>query len=86
MISPASSAFDSGPPAVVPLWQIDLGEHCIDHAVDDGVLVGHVMMDRHWLGTEVDGELADCQCIDTDRVGQFDRSRNDSMVVESSRR
>jgi hypothetical protein len=41
--------------------KVDLAHHEIDHAVEDVVLVGHVVVERHRLDTEPLAELAHCE-------------------------
>ena len=56
--------------------QIDLAEHEIDHAVEEVVLVGHVVVQRHRLDPELVAEPAHAQRRDAVLIGKGDRGRS----------
>ena len=51
---------------------LDLGEHEVDDAVEDRLLVGHVVVERHRLDAELLGEAPDRECVDAAGVGEVD--------------
>jgi hypothetical protein len=60
------------PPALVAGGQRDLGEHQVDHAVEDVALVGDVVIERHRFDAECLREPPHGHGVDPLRVGEFD--------------
>ncbi len=62
--------------------QVDLGEDEVDDAVDDLVLVGEVVVERHRLDAEVLAEPAHAQAIEPALVGQPEGGLEDAVAGE----
>ena len=74
-----------GLPFAVPFGKLNFGEDGIDHAIENLVLVGYVVVDRHRLHAQVVRELADGECLDrSEVVGEFDRAGEDGLAVQST--
>ena len=73
-----SSAFQS-PPAG---GRLDLAEDDVDHPVEEVVLVGDVVVERHRLDAELLGELAHRELLRPALVGQRDRGAQHPLPVE----
>jgi hypothetical protein len=66
-------------PAPLPRRKVDLAEDVVDHAVQQRVLAGHVVVERHGLDPELVGQLAHAQRGDAVLVGQGDRRAQDPL-------
>lgn len=62
--------------------QVDLGEHHLDHPVDDLLLGGDVVVDRHRAHIEGGGQLADGERLDADLVGEVHRCLQNPLSGE----
>jgi len=60
-------------PGQVLRWQVDLREHHVHDPVEDLLLAGHVVVDRHRLHAEGGGEAADRERLGPDLVRQPQR-------------
>lgn len=65
-----------------PRGQVDLAEDDVDHAVEDVVLVGHVVVERQGLDPEFLGELAHGERWDTSGVGKRNGDTQSSLPGE----
>ena len=64
------------------VWQTDLAEQEIDHAVNDLALVAHVAIQRHRLDAELLGELAHAERLDAFLVGQLEGSAQHPLAAQ----
>jgi hypothetical protein len=62
--------------------QLDLAEDEVDHAVEDLVLVGDVVVQRHRLHAEGLGELAHGEGGDARLVGELDGGTQDPLLAQ----
>ena len=72
-------------PVVYVESQVDLARDELDHAVEDVVLVGHVVVQRHRLDAELLGELAHAERLDPTLVGKVDRARRMRSLLNGVR-
>jgi hypothetical protein len=54
----------------------------IDHAVQQLVLVGHVLVQRNRHDAELLGELAHAECVDTAVIGQGDGGAQNPLLAQ----
>src|SRR5919198_690390 len=60
-------------------WLIDLAENDVDHAIEDVLLITHVVVERHRLHAELLAELAHAQGFDAVSIGEADGSFKDAL-------
>ena len=53
----------------------------VHDAIEDGLLVGHVVVERHHLEPEASGQVAHAQRVDALVVGEFHASRDDAVAL-----
>jgi hypothetical protein len=63
--------------------QADLGEHPVDHGVEDLLLVGDVVVDRHRAHSQLAGDPADRHRPGPDPVGHLDGGIHDAVLVQA---
>ena len=61
---------------------VDLGEDGLDEAVEQGLLAGQVVVERHGLDAEIGGEAAHRQRREPVRVGESDRRGEHALAAE----
>ncbi len=66
----------------VSVGTVDLAEDEVDDAVADVLLVGHVVVERHRLDSEVIAEAAHRQRLEPTFVGQADRGAQDALPTQ----
>ena len=71
-----------GLPVAAGGGRLDLAEDEVDHPVEEVVLVGDVVVERHRLDAELLGELAHRQLLGAALVGQRDRGAQDALAAE----
>src|SRR6478609_7117024 len=69
-------------PLALGVGQLDLLEHDVDQEVEELVLAGHVVVDRHRLGTELVGQRADGQARQTPLVGDPQRGIAHALLAQ----
>ena len=76
------SATHLGLPVAVRLGQFDFAEDQVDDRVQDLVLVGDVVIDRHRLDAELLGQRPDRERREAPRVGDCDCAAQDAISAE----
>ena len=71
-----------GLPVAAGQGRLDLAEDDVDHPVEEVVLVGDVVVERHRLDPELLGELAHRQLLRPALVGQGDRGAQHALSAE----
>src|SRR4029453_2345463 len=66
-------------PVVLAGGQFDLAEDRVDHAVEEVVLVGDVVVERHRGAAELLAELAHAEGLDAVSVGEVDGGAQDTL-------
>jgi hypothetical protein len=61
---------------------VDLTDYVVDETVEQGLLAGQVVVQRHGLDAELGGEAAHRQRLDPLRVRQGDRRRQHPLATE----
>src|SRR5271166_5786059 len=69
-------------PVGSPRGQVDLAEDQVDHAIEELVLVGHVVVERHGFDPEGVAELAHAERRDPTLVGEGDGSKQHSLPAQ----
>src|SRR6516162_3993968 len=62
---------------------VDLGHDDIDHAVEQFLLAGDVLVERHRDHSELLGEPAHAECLDPDLVGEGDGGAEHAVPAEA---
>src|SRR6185295_17901058 len=65
---------------------LDLARHRVDDPVQEVVLVGHVVVERHRLDAELLTELAHAERLEPALVGERDRRAQDPLPPEGDPR
>jgi hypothetical protein len=73
-------------PARLVAGQLDLGEHAVDHAVEQVDLVGDVVVQRHRLDPQLHPELAHGERVEPAGVGERDGRPQDLVPVQPAPR
>ena len=63
-------------------WELDLCEDDVDHAGDQFVFVGDVVVEGHRGDAELVGELAHAQRLDPALVGELERLLEDALATK----
>ena len=70
-------------PLLVGWWKSDLRVHRIDHGVDNRLLVGEVVVDRHRPDSQRGREPSDRERTHTDVVREEECALHNAVTVES---
>jgi hypothetical protein len=73
---------DAVPPVLVWASGFDLAHDVVDHRVEELVLVGHVLVERHGDDVEALGQVAHAQRLDADLVGEGHRGLDDVVALK----
>ena len=77
-----SDLADFGAPVGFAGRQDDLAKRGVEDAVQDGVLVGDVVVERHRLDPELVGQLAHAERVDPAFVGEGDGGAQDAISAQ----
>ena len=77
---------DRGVPVAGRRRRLALGQDEVEHAVEEVVLVGDVVVERHGLEAERLAELAHRQRLDPALVGELERRLQDPVAAEGEAR
>src|SRR4029453_5894280 len=72
-------------PVVLAGGQFDLAEDRVDHAVEEVVFVGDVVVERHRGAAELLAELAHAEGLDAVSVGEVDGGAQDTLSGQGGR-